>query len=194
MCVHDISRMTSCRMTTRNGWSLQTEGLTDMSRLTNEDTYVARLAKVDTDVARLAKVAPDVAHLTNEVTDVAHLIHVSIDDARLIMTKADMTSVDTIARHRTTASAVTGNNVGGRRHEKRRQRRHVSSDSSRSPSPTRRHLRYSESVSLSRAGPQNTHRTIKNNIFLFITALAQTPSLMMINTIVMGTASMETLE
>jgi len=177
MCVLDISRMRSSRMTTRNGWSHQTEGLTDMSRLTNKDTEVARLAKVDTNVARLAKVAPDVAHLTNEVTDVAHLIHVSIDDTRLIMAKADMTSVDTIARHRTTATAVTGNDVGDMRSAGRegmcpltRVGHHHLPDVTRDtliqcppvPDLVPEIGGHTDARAVvSRAGPQNTHRTIK---------------------------------
>jgi len=102
MCVLYISRMTSSHITTRNGWSHQTEGPTDMSHLTNEGT----------DVARLAKVAPDVARLDYKDTDVAHL---STDDAHLVMAKADMTNVDTLARPRTTATAVTGNDVSDMR-------------------------------------------------------------------------------
>jgi len=158
MCVLYISRMTSSHMPTRNGWSHQTEGPTDMSHLTNEDT--------------------DVAHLANEVTGVAHLILISTDDAHLVMVKADMTNVDTIARPRTTATAVTGNDVGDMRSAGRKGmcpltpvgHHHL-------PDVTRDTLiqcrppvpdlvpeiggHTDARTVVSRAGPQNTHRNIK---------------------------------
>jgi len=207
MCVLNISHMTSSRMNTRNGWSHQTEGLTDMSRLTNEGTYVARLAKVAPDVTRLNYEDADVARLANEVTGVAHLSHASIDEVHLVMVKADMTNVDTIARPRTTATAVTGNDVGDMRSAGREGMcpltlvgHHHLPDVTRDtliqcrPPVPEIGIHTDARTVVSRAGPINIHHTIKNNTFLFITVLVLTPSLMMINTIVIGTASMETLE
>ena len=211
MRVLKISRMTSSRTTTRTGWSHQTEGLTDMSHLTNEGTDVARLAKVAQDVARLNYEDTDVAHLANKVTGVAHLIHISTDDAHLVIAKAGMTNVDTIARPRTTATAVTGNDVSDMRSAGREGMcpltlvgHHHLPDITRDtliqcrpPVPDlgpEIGIHTDARTVVSRAGPINIHHTIKNNTFLFITVLVLTPSLMMINTIVIGTASMETLE